>query len=193
MGIRFATNDFNLPIAEKLNECAYKPLPYSFLGDEIFPLKPWLMRPFPGKQLPEKQRIYNYRHSRARRTIENAFGILATRWRIFLKPIRASVKNAEKYACACLALHNYLRLTSNASYTPRGFIDIESSDGTIKPGEWRATKAAGFFQLIRPIRGSRPKHDSVEMREGIKDYFFSTEGKVSWQESCVRRTYKHKD
>ena len=40
MGIRFATNDFNLPIAEKLNGCAYKPLPYFLLGDEIFPLKP---------------------------------------------------------------------------------------------------------------------------------------------------------
>ena len=35
--------------------------------------------------------------------VENAFDILAARWRILLSPIRASVKNVEKYVCACLA------------------------------------------------------------------------------------------
>ena len=27
------------------------PTPYSFVGDEAFPLKPYLMCPFPGRQL----------------------------------------------------------------------------------------------------------------------------------------------
>ena len=111
MGMRFEVKDFNFPQDKDLEECLYKPLPYFLLGDEIFPLKPWLMRPFPGNNLSEENRIYNYRHSRARRTIENTFGILAARWRIMLKPIRASVENVEKYICACLGLHNYLRQT----------------------------------------------------------------------------------
>ena len=38
---------------------------YCFIGDEAFPLKGTLQRPYPGKNLPEKLRIYNYRLSRA--------------------------------------------------------------------------------------------------------------------------------
>ena len=58
-------------------------LPYVFTGDDIFPLKMWLMKPYPGKGLTDKQAVYNYWLSRCRRTIENTFGILAARWRIF--------------------------------------------------------------------------------------------------------------
>ena len=70
------------------------------------------MRPFPGK-LTELQRSFDYRLSRARRTIENAFSILAARWRIFHTPMRANIEYAENYTLACLALHNSLRLTEN--------------------------------------------------------------------------------
>ena len=37
-----------------------KTLPYVLLGDDIFPLKPWLMKPYPGKNIDESQRLYNY-------------------------------------------------------------------------------------------------------------------------------------
>ncbi|XP_011858975.1 PREDICTED: uncharacterized protein LOC105556487, partial [Vollenhovia emeryi] len=54
-------------------------MPYFLVGDEIFPLKHNLMRPYSKRnRLTETQRIYNYRHSRARLVIENAFGILTT-------------------------------------------------------------------------------------------------------------------
>ena len=33
---------------------------YCFIGDEAFPLRENLQRPFPGKGLPESYRIYNY-------------------------------------------------------------------------------------------------------------------------------------
>ena len=65
-------------------------LPYFLLGDEIFPLKSWLQRPYPGP-LDECKKIFNYRLSRARRKIENVFGILAARWRIFRHPIKSDV------------------------------------------------------------------------------------------------------
>ena len=52
---------------------------YCFIADEAFPLKENLQRP-PGKMLREEYRIYNYRLLRARRVVENAFGILAAKW-----------------------------------------------------------------------------------------------------------------
>ena len=82
---RFENGTINLPKPNTVEGCSYDPLPYCMVGDEIFPLKNWLMRPYPGRQLQEEDgTIYNYRHSRARRVIENAFGILVTRWRLFL-------------------------------------------------------------------------------------------------------------
>lgn len=38
-------------------------LPYVFVGDEAFPLKRYLMRPFPGRDLVRQKRVFNYRLS----------------------------------------------------------------------------------------------------------------------------------
>ena len=137
MGEAFENNAINVPQSREINDSTGD-VPYFLVGDEIFPLKKWLMRPYPGTSLSEEEnKIYNYRHSRARRVIENAFGILCTRWRIFHKPIKATVANVENYTLACLTLHNYLRQTDNSMYTPQGFVDSRSSNGQIKEGEWR--------------------------------------------------------
>ena len=56
-----------------------EPKPFALVGDEAFPLRSYLMKPYAQRNLQPDQRIYNYRVSRARRTVENAFGILANR------------------------------------------------------------------------------------------------------------------
>jgi len=65
--------------SEPLEGCAIPQLPYILVGDEIFGLKIWQQRPFPGRSISEGQRIFNYRLSGAQRVIENAFGILRAR------------------------------------------------------------------------------------------------------------------
>ena len=55
------------------------PLPYSLIGDDAFGLRSWLLKPYPHCCMMNKERIFNYRLSRARRVVENAFGILVHR------------------------------------------------------------------------------------------------------------------
>ena len=69
----------------------------------------WLIKPYLGKNLTKEQKIYNYRLSHCHQVIENAFGILSARWRIFHRPTWATVEHIEQYALAALAPHNYLQ------------------------------------------------------------------------------------
>ena len=192
MGEKFEYDELNVPASSDRSydgTLSVGSLPYFLLGEEIFPLKTWLIRPFPGNVTTETQKVYNYRHSRARRVIENAFGILSARWRIFQRPIRAKIENVERFTLACLAMHNYLRLTENASYIPSGFLDSEDSSGNIKPGEWRSiAKDEGALQNLNPIRGSRYSRDAVSVRNTLVEHVNSEEGSVSWQIDYVRRT-----
>ena len=126
--------------------------------------------------------IFNYRLSRAGLTIENTFGILVARWRIFKGPIRASPENIICYVMATIFLHNCSRQTDSARYCPAVFVD--SFDGTrrFKPGEWRIlvkTQGNGCLTDIPNVRGSRYTGNAIEMRDALRDYVNSPFGKVS--------------
>ena len=70
-------NQLNIPKAYFKINTSDEQIPFMIVGDEAFPLKTYLMRPFAARTLNDDRRIYNYRHSRARRSVECAFGILA--------------------------------------------------------------------------------------------------------------------
>lgn len=59
-------------------------LPYVFIGDEAFSLRIDFLKPYSQKELDRARRIFNYRLHRARRVIENTFGILVARFRIYV-------------------------------------------------------------------------------------------------------------
>ena len=81
IGIGMLTNSLGFPEPRFLTGTSTT-IPFLLVGDEAFPLMKNMMRPYPGKFLPENQQIFNYRLSRARRVVENAFGIAASRFRI---------------------------------------------------------------------------------------------------------------
>ncbi|XP_025263215.1 putative nuclease HARBI1 [Camponotus floridanus] len=95
IGKAFDESRMNIPQPAAIKEGG-PILPYCLVGDEAFPLKSYLLRPYPGRGgLTPEQDIYNYRLSRARRITENTFGIIASQWRIYRKPIIASPENAK--------------------------------------------------------------------------------------------------
>ena len=55
MGQMFDNDLLNVPEDSKLTDNHEETLPYFLLGDEIFPLKKWLMRLFPGKTLQKRK------------------------------------------------------------------------------------------------------------------------------------------
>ena len=60
---------------------------YCLVGDDAFPLKTYLIKPYNSVPLTKEEKIFNYRLSRARRIVENIFGILVSRFRIFEKKV----------------------------------------------------------------------------------------------------------
>jgi len=76
-----------------------------------------------------KKEIFNYAHSSLRNVIERAFGVLKMKWRILLQIPCYPARTQTKIIVACMALHNFIRLSGlndvdfglvdeNVSYVP---------------------------------------------------------------------------
>jgi hypothetical protein len=61
-------NKLGIPEEKNLPNSDQK-VPYVFIGDEAYPLKENLMKPYSGKALDESQETFNTRLSRARKTV----------------------------------------------------------------------------------------------------------------------------
>ena len=75
-------------------------LPHCLVGDEAFPLQSDLLRPYPkgqhGTTLEADKLMFNYRLSRVRHIVENAFGILAQRFRVYDRGLTSLISPARK-------------------------------------------------------------------------------------------------
>jgi hypothetical protein len=133
--------------------------PFLIVGDEAFPLKAHLMRPYPGRQSSgnDCMTYFNNRLSRARRVSENTFGILAQKFRIFLRTIKSSPENVDCIISAACVLHSFVRqLSANQTNT----ITDEPS---------------GTAQILNSLRAT---NNAFAVREIFKDYFSSPVGRI---------------
>ena len=142
-----------------------------------------MVKLFPQQGLTGERRIYNYRHSRARRISENLFGILANRWRIFFTIINLEPKYVEDCIFTALILHNTLIKSPNSVnvYRPSSFADTILEDGEISEGEWRANQIPdSFYSLQVPRTGHNASLYAKSVREKFMDYSIN-DGAVEWQ------------
>lgn len=166
---KLKSRQLNIPPKSQRNH-----LPFVFVADEAFALRPDLLKPFNVKVLDDRKRIFNYRLSRARRIIENAFGILVNRFGVLDSTFKMSLGSIEDVVLACCVLHNFLRKNIPNNYTPPGSIDVEDEDHSIQEG---------LRENLTGIALSSSKNASENAKESRELFteFFNTVGSVSWQ------------
>lgn len=173
----------NTPKAKYLPGSTYT-FPHVLLADDAFPLKTWIMKPFPVTyDQGSAQRIFNYRISHGRRVVENAFGILSVVFRVLRRPMLLEPEKAEQIVLTCTYQHNFLRRsnTSSKTYSPPGTFDSEHPDTfELIPGQWRVEgPPTGMLLKLRTL----PRKESdlaKEVRVKFRKYFLTPEGSVPW-------------
>lgn len=131
------------------------------------------MKPFSKRNLSVKERIFNYRLSRARRIVENAFGILVSKFRIFERPIALSPEKVTSIVKTSAALHNWLRKSSAATYITPELVDTEDlASGHTTLGSWRNQPSA-VHALNH--QGSNYSQQASNVREKYVNFFLQME------------------
>ena len=142
-------------------------IPYFVIGDAAFALRTTLMKPFGAKPLTMEERIFNYRLSRARRCVENAFGILANRFRCFLSAMAQVPSTVETIVLACLCIHNLLR--DQAPAEQNAMMDKEDDQHNIMPGAWR--EGAVLDDMQQRLAGNYTTKIAKRQRLYLKHYY----------------------
>lgn len=157
------------------------PVPYVLVADDAFAIRPNLLKPYCQRGLTMVHRVFNYRLSRARRIIENVFGIMSARFRVLRKPIHLDATKSAKVVLACSVLHNYLMTTNKRLYAPATSFDRYDDKGELIPGDWRQdinAKNLSMFPLVRSR--TAPLLSATDVQTEFKTYFVE-EGELEWQ------------
>lgn len=142
--------------------------PYFFIADDAFPLTNRIMKPFNTRNITNSQRIFNYRLSRARRTIENAFGILTMRWGCLRSEFISQPEKVKTIVSACCALHNFLLNQHCTSYATSSSVDRYASDGTLIEGDFFC--AAQSMDGLDTVSRRQEIESASNMRNNLMDY-----------------------
>lgn len=167
LGKALDQNKLNIPPKEALPGTTNN-VPYVIIGDEAFPLKTYLLRPYPGKQLHcNEKRVYNYRLCRARRVVENAFGLLSQKFRIYNRRMQVKPENAGIIILSTCVLHNFIKI-----------YDGKSTYDNIQTNEEHSTP----INLTNiSLQGRNATREAFDIREIYKHFFNSPSGSVPWQ------------
>ena len=85
-------------------------VPYFFIGDDAYAVRPTMMKPNGHRGLTNDEMIFNYRLSRSRRVVENAFGILANRCQVLRTTMQHVPSTIKLIVKACMDQHDLMRI-----------------------------------------------------------------------------------
>lgn len=163
MGLMLKRNRLNIPEDQPLpGEGNVIPIPFSVVADEAFGLANNVLRPYAKKKLTVLKRVFNYRHTRARRFVECAFGILVNKWRILHRALDVNEEFCDRIIMCCCILHNFVRTHDGVSFTD-----------TI------------YECPLEPINMDAPPNSGCDVRKQISKYFISLSGCLPWQCSKI--------
>ena len=131
----------------------------TILGDPAYPSLPWLMKPYPDNiYTTPAQKLFNYRQSRARMVVENAFGRLKMRWRCLSKRLDCHLCHVIDTVAACVILHNMCEHNGDS------FMD-EWRTRDNSPPDTHSTSSSAAPTSVAPTREA--------VRDAIAQYFNS--------------------
>lgn len=93
------------------------------------------MKPYPDSSAISAQTTFNYRLSKARVTVERAFGRLKGRWRCLMKRYDCHMENINTTITACCVLHNFCEV-NNEEYDED--FDVRTDNEAV---EWNPLQA----------------------------------------------------
>ncbi|XP_072376068.1 uncharacterized protein [Diabrotica undecimpunctata] len=140
------------------------------------------MKPYSTTNIPGSARLYNYRQSRARRMVENVFGIVSSVFRVLRKPILLKPERTDSVILAVCTLHNFFMTKK----PPRKFYATdnvwrEDGNAEIVLGSWRIEGLPDNNLLPLPQQGSNNYCNTAkEIRDEFRDYFNSPDAEVPW-------------
>ncbi|KAJ8381228.1 hypothetical protein SKAU_G00020060 [Synaphobranchus kaupii] len=156
-GKALQAGDLNVPPPSPLPAPELGPVPYVVVADEAFPMKPYLLRPYPGSRLQEHLRVFNRR---------------LRRWRVFYRRLQVCPEVADSVVKATCILSNFLQCAEGDQHPGEPYED-DGGESVLVP--------------IRNLRGNRASAEALRVRETFRQYFVSPAGQVFWQYDHVHR------
>lgn len=169
--------------------------PFFLVGDAAFGRSMNMVTPFKGKFLPPEEKNFNYRISRARKNVENTFGIMRKRFEVLDKPIQTDIVCVSSTVLACCALHNYhlqdvKSVPAKRKREVRGeYWDQVGEDGEVIYGRYSNEDPVKEREILDRLRGevAEAEDEAEEDTDGSKEEFIESlltyfvENPVPWQ------------
>lgn len=170
------------------------PITHHFISHDTYPLTDRMMKPYTRQgPLQVIEQMFNFRFARARRATENAFGILAHRFRVLRTPIAQKFENAVKTIKAAVVLHNYILQNCNQDGSYLSLVDLrrEDEDGNLLEGSWEHEGAISNLVNLGNQFGNRfttksaMEHRDTVAKSMVNDNLVPTQFKFTMQQQEI--------
>lgn len=138
--------------------------PHVIVGDEAFPLKSYLLRPYPGNSLDQSKRIFNYR-------LVGHVGLLKT---LLVLWYRNSGFSYDQF------MQNQKMLITLSLHVVFYTILLKKLTGIQSSLPTSSTSTTPTLIQLTP-QGGNHSREAFRVRESFKEYFNSAVGSLPWQ------------